>query len=70
MEDKIRKLCEGLVMESDPEKCLQMGIELRESLHSYVEKLRTKVAEYPSVNERRSGSFVVPVPDSVEGLTS
>jgi hypothetical protein len=54
MEDKIRKLCDSLVTERDPEKCLQMGIELREALHLYLERLRTSLAEYPIMDERRS----------------
>jgi hypothetical protein len=32
------------------------GMELREALHLHLERLRTRLAEYPVVDERRLGT--------------
>ena len=70
MEDRIRKLCAALLAEQDPVKSLDLAKQLRDELHRCVEKLRTKVREYPFVmeypfvKERRRATSVASDPPS------
>lgn len=52
-EDRIRYLCEHAVVEKDPAKLRRTLIELRDAIHQHIGRLRTKLAEYPVLEERR-----------------
>jgi len=53
MEDRIAKLCAELVAEQDLEKAREISAQLRTELHHFIEMLRTRVTQYPIVEERR-----------------
>jgi hypothetical protein len=52
MEDRIRSLCEQLLVANDDE-IGPILTELRDALHRYIERLRVRLAAYPLVSERR-----------------
>jgi hypothetical protein len=54
MEDKIRSLCEQILAGNDDQEHVSLIVELRESLHQHVQRLRAKLAEYPATAERRA----------------
>jgi len=59
MEDKIRSLCEQILAESgDP---IPRIVDLRDALHSYVQRLRDKLAHYPVPVERRAAFMQHPI---------
>jgi CheY-like chemotaxis protein len=53
-EDKIRALCSQLFAIEDDAQHAQLLAELQRGLHEHIQRLRTRVAEYPLVVERRS----------------
>jgi hypothetical protein len=71
VEDKIRKLSEQLLAAEEDKELEPMLVELREALHQYIQRLRTRLANYPIVIERRvrneippSGITTSPSPDN------
>jgi len=52
-EDKIRQLCAQLLVLTDDEAQAPLLGELRRVLHEHMQNLRTRVAEYPVLVERR-----------------
>jgi hypothetical protein len=52
-EDRIRKLDADLSSSTDEVEQRQILAKLRISLHEYIERLRTHLASYPFVIERR-----------------
>jgi hypothetical protein len=46
-EDKIRQLCNQLVLPNDGGESGQIFVELRDALHQHIEYLRDRVAEFP-----------------------
>jgi hypothetical protein len=62
-EDKIRKLCQGLLAATDDEDQIQKLRELRHELRRYVEALRAHLARFPIVERRdRDHTSVVEMP--------
>jgi hypothetical protein len=59
VEDKIRRLSEDLDAAGDKELG-PMLVELRESLHLHIERLRAHLAGYPIVVERRVRNGIPP----------
>ena len=57
MEDRIRKLCDALVIEQNPAMAEALVKQLREELHGYVAGLRTKAAKYPFIIKERRGAM-------------
>lgn len=53
IDDRIRELCKEVLSEQDPAKVRQLLSQLQDSLHEHIERLRTNVAAYPLVKERR-----------------
>ena len=54
MEDKIRRLCTQLLAaKDDEEEFRSILVELRNTLHQNIERLRARFAAYPFVVERR-----------------
>jgi hypothetical protein len=53
-EDKIRQLCNQLVLPDDEAESGQIFVELRDALHQHIEHLRDRVAEFPVVSGRRA----------------
>ena len=54
MEDKIRRLCTQLIAaKDDEEEFRSILVELRDTLHLHIERLRARFATYPFVIERR-----------------
>jgi hypothetical protein len=54
MEDKIRRLCTQLIAAKDDEEEFRtILVELRNTLHQNIERLRARFAAYPFVVERR-----------------
>jgi hypothetical protein len=58
MEDRIRQLCSEFIGEQNPDKARELSARLRTELHEYVEALRVKVSQYPTVQEWRTKSGV------------
>ena len=58
MEDRIRKLSEELVAERDLTRVRELSVQLRAALHDHIETLRSKVTDYPAVDERRDGGIL------------
>ena len=54
MEDRIRSLCEQLTAEKDAKKLQPMLVELRDTLHQHIARMRDRLAEYPLSVERRN----------------
>jgi len=52
-EDKIRELCAQLFATQDDQAHANILVELQGALHQHFEQLRARVAQYPSVVERR-----------------
>jgi hypothetical protein len=53
MEDKIRGLCAQIVAANKDQEVTPLLVELRDALHQHIERLRTRLADYPSLAERR-----------------
>jgi hypothetical protein len=53
MEDKIRNLCAQIAAAQDDQEVMPLLLELRDALHQHIERLRTRLADYPSLAERR-----------------
>lgn len=53
-EDKIRELCDQLFAISGYQPDAAVAVELRSALHQHIEQLRSRVAKYPIVVERRA----------------
>ena len=53
MEDRIRQLCEQAVGEEDPVQLRRILVDLRNTIHQHVERMRNKFATYPVGIERR-----------------
>ena len=53
VEDKIRRLSEQLLAAEEDKELEPVLVELREALHQYIQRLRTRLADYPIVVERR-----------------
>ncbi len=60
VEDKIRKLSEQLLAAEEDKELEPMLVELREALHQYIQRLRTRLANYPIVIERRVRNGIPP----------
>lgn len=52
-QDKIRELVKRLRAANDEEEQIGTVVELRTTLHHYVESLRARLAAYPNAKERR-----------------
>jgi two-component system chemotaxis response regulator CheY len=59
-EDKIRELCAQLFASQDDAHANILA-ELQGALHQHIEHLRTRVAQYPAVVERRARQWIPPV---------
>jgi hypothetical protein len=58
IEDKIRKLCQQAVEESDSAKAQVLLHQLQAAIHAHVEKLRERMTKYPvPLLERRAGGY-------------
>ena len=64
VEDKIRRLCAELLAAADDQEAEPLLVELRNTLHQFVERLRERLASYPLFVERRAGNEVPPEPMS------
>jgi hypothetical protein len=53
VEDKIRSLSAQLLAVEEDEQLRPILVELREALHQHIQRLRTRLADYPIVVERR-----------------
>jgi hypothetical protein len=60
VEDKIRRLSEQLLAAEEDKELGPMLVELREALHQYIQRLRTRLANYPIVVERRVRNVIPP----------
>ena len=60
VEDKIRRLSEQLLAAEEDKELGPMLVELREALHQYIQCLRTRLANYPIVIERRVRNGIPP----------
>jgi len=60
VEDKIRRLSEQLLAAEEDKELGPMLVELREALHQYIQRLRTRLADYPIVVERRVRNGIPP----------
>ena len=60
MEDKIRRLCALLITEQDPKKLSSIVVELRSTLHQYIERSRKHIVDLrkklsaPNVSDHRA----------------
>jgi hypothetical protein len=54
MEDKIQSLCARILAGNDDDEQLSLIVELREALRQHVQRLRTKLSDYPLTGERRT----------------
>jgi hypothetical protein len=53
LEDRIRSLAKKLV-EAEGKEFQRLAIELRTAISEHIERSRTRLAQYPSVHNRRS----------------
>ena len=53
VEDTIRRLCGTLLATGDEEEQAMILVELQAALHEHVQRIRTHLALYPFVEERR-----------------
>jgi len=60
MEDRIEKLCREFVAEKDAQKARDLSGQLRTELHQFIESLRSRLTQYPVVDERRVQGAVPP----------
>jgi len=60
VEDKIRRLSEQLLAAEEDKEFGPMLVELREALHQYIQRLRTRLADYPIIVERRVRNGIPP----------
>jgi len=60
-EDKIRELCAQLFASQDDDAHANILAELQGALHQHIEHLRTRVAQYPAVVERRARQWIPPI---------
>jgi hypothetical protein len=54
VEDKIRRLCTDLTVAKDDAEVRAILTELQDALHQYVERLRSRLPNYPIIVERRA----------------
>ena len=54
VEDKIRRLCTDLTVAKDDAEAGAILTELQEALHQYIERLRSRLPNYPIIVERRA----------------
>jgi hypothetical protein len=54
VEDKIRRLCTDLTVAKDDTEVRAILAELQEALHQYIERLRSRLPNYPIAVERRA----------------
>ena len=54
MEDKIRRLCTELTVAKDDTVIRAILAELQDALHEYIERLRSRLPNYPIIVERRA----------------
>jgi hypothetical protein len=54
VEDKIRRLCTDLTVAKDDTEVRAILAELQEALHQYIERLRSRLPNYPITVERRA----------------
>jgi hypothetical protein len=54
MEDNIRNLCTKLLATEDDRELSSVLIELQKALHHHIERVRSRLADYPFVVERRA----------------
>jgi hypothetical protein len=60
VEDKIRRLSEQILAAEEDKELGPMLVELREALHQYIQRLRTRLADYQIVVERRVRNGIPP----------
>jgi regulator of replication initiation timing len=60
MEDEIRELCKELLAGKDDEQQIQKLVELRAALRLHIERLRSRVADYPIMLDRRQQEGMPP----------
>ena len=60
-EDRIRELCAQLFDSQDDDAHANILAELQGALHQHIEHLRTRVAQYPVVVERRARKWIPPI---------
>jgi regulator of replication initiation timing len=60
MEDEIRKLCKELLAGKDDDDQIQKLVELRAALRLHIERLRSRVADYPIMLDRRQNQGMPP----------
>ena len=54
VEDKIRRLCTDLTVAKDDTEVRAILAELQDALHAYIERLRSRLPNYPIIVERRT----------------
>ena len=54
VEDKIRRLCTDLTVATDDTEVRAILAELQDALHAYIERLRSRLPNYPIIIERRA----------------
>jgi hypothetical protein len=66
VEDEIRRLCKQLLAGEDDEQLIEKLVELRAALHLHIERMRSRVVDYPVIIERRRQGGIPP-PESPGG---
>ena len=54
VEDKIRRLCTDLTVAQDDTEVRAILAELQDALHQYIDRLRSRLPNYPIIVERRA----------------
>ena len=54
VEDKIRRLCTDLTVAKDDTEVRAILAELQDALHQYIDRLRSRLPNYPIIVERRA----------------
>ncbi len=69
-EDRIRELCAQLFDSQDDDAHANILAELQGALHQHIEHLRTRVAQYPVVVERRARKWIPPIASELKRATA
>jgi hypothetical protein len=69
-EDKIRELCAQLFASQDDDAHANILADLQGALHQHIEHLRTRVAQYPAVVERRARQWTPPIAPELKRATA
>jgi len=58
VEDKIRRLCTDLTVAKDDTEVRAILAELQDALHQYIERLRSRLPNYPIIVDRRARNAI------------